>query len=607
MEALLGPFLSSGANVVVTGHVPFEIVAAIARLDAARRVFVREPSRSRYARLAFELARERNPKVEARELAVGLRFGEPLSSQGLARVRVLVCDRYTANPAIESADDALEAVLVIDAEVDVDARGRAPALVVPEGFLRCDSRDGRVLLARKRDERAPWLGDAFATFAAQFDRRLGALPGPGSHPDNVCALRRHLQELFAGGGFDRLVDIGCSAGFLARDAWRAGVAYVGVDVVPAEIEAARRRHAHIPSATFVAADATLGIDVPPARTLVIVKEVLQHLGEASRNALLAQLDRFDDVLLVEDAPLADVEAPAEDGGYAPVAVSSTSRAGYAPAYTYYVDAIAKVVRGRSKSGNPRILLPPSSPAPTSNGTPAPVYEAGYFGFGDLWAIASEAVDRSMLERRPTRLARVRASGEDLGSRFEEILGVMDHGEGRVEIVDAPGTHDLNLDTVFSVRAWQAGMLWRRYRPTTTMWSLERAERRVALQLESRELVDGRYAGVKANPFNPWRLLPPELVEAARTVIADLGFDAVELGAHLSVRECVELAATSRLFIGMDSGMAHLCHSVRVPLAVYAYETPMGTSERSFHGGHPYEPFTDEPSLRAAIEKILQAT
>lgn len=604
MRALLGPFLSPGANAVVTGRVPFQTLRAVAALDDVGRLIVCEPAHVRRTKLRHEFALHPLPKAEVEEFAVGLQRGVPLASPRLAPAVALVCDRATANVAVESASGDLQVVLVVDgAHEEGDGASR---LATPDGFVRLDLRDGQVLLARRTDARAAWLGDAFATFAPQSDARGGALPGPGSRPELICVLRRHLQEVLARGRFARLVDIGCGPAVLAREAWRAGVAYVGVDVVGADIDAARRSCAHVPDATFLAADARFALDVPSEGSLVIVKEVMQHLGADSRRALLDQLARFDDVLLVDDAALEVVEAPSNDGGYAPVSMQESRLAGFEPSYTYYVNFSTKLVRGRTRRHRDLLLRPPDSPAGTSSDLPGPVYEAAFHGFGDLWATVSEALDRSMLEDRPTHLARVFSDGLDLGRTYETILDVLDPGGGRVEVVDAPGTHDLNLGTPFGENPWRAGLMWRRYRPAIQTWSRERAERRIVVQLESLVYENGRYGRVKPSQFNQWRALSQELVEGALSVLAETGLEIVPLGAHLSVRACVELAATSRLFVGMDSGMAHLCHSVRVPCAIFAYAAPGGVTERTFHGGHPYEPFTDEDSLRTAVERLLAA-
>jgi hypothetical protein len=43
-----------------------------------------------------------------------------------------------------------------------------------------------------------------------------------------------------------------------------------------------------------------------------------------------------------------------------------------------------------------------------------------------------------------------------------------------------------------------------------------------------------------------------------------GYEMVPLGKHLSVQQCVEIASACDLFVGVDSGMMHLCYAVGVP-------------------------------------------
>lgn len=43
-----------------------------------------------------------------------------------------------------------------------------------------------------------------------------------------------------------------------------------------------------------------------------------------------------------------------------------------------------------------------------------------------------------------------------------------------------------------------------------------------------------------------------------------GKTAVRLGSHISLEECVNIIAGSDMFIGVDSGMSHICHSVGIP-------------------------------------------
>ena len=48
------------------------------------------------------------------------------------------------------------------------------------------------------------------------------------------------------------------------------------------------------------------------------------------------------------------------------------------------------------------------------------------------------------------------------------------------------------------------------------------------------------------------------------------YEMKEIGLPLSVQECIEIATTSDLFIGINSGMAHLARSVRVPTLIFRH-------------------------------------
>ena len=56
-----------------------------------------------------------------------------------------------------------------------------------------------------------------------------------------------------------------------------------------------------------------------------------------------------------------------------------------------------------------------------------------------------------------------------------------------------------------------------------------------------------------------------------------GLETTTLGKHLSERECVYIAADNALFVGVDSGMSHLCHSVGVPISFWSMAYPLPPS------------------------------
>ena len=64
---------------------------------------------------------------------------------------------------------------------------------------------------------------------------------------------------------------------------------------------------------------------------------------------------------------------------------------------------------------------------------------------------------------------------------------------------------------------------------------------------------------------------PPAGDVARLLEFAPGFEMVPLGKHLSLRQCVELAAESDLFFGVDSGMLQLCYAVGVPVFLIGYQ------------------------------------
>jgi ubiquinone/menaquinone biosynthesis C-methylase UbiE len=77
---------------------------------------------------------------------------------------------------------------------------------------------------------------------------------------------------------DRVLDIGCGVGAVAFDvAMRAGAQVVGIDLAEANVDEARRRHAH-PSVRYIHGDALT--DLPNEKfDVIILSNVLEHLKD----------------------------------------------------------------------------------------------------------------------------------------------------------------------------------------------------------------------------------------------------------------------------------------------------------------------------------------
>ena len=135
----------------------------------------------------------------------------------------------------------------------------------------------------------------------------------------------------------------------------------------------------------------------------------------------------------------------------------------------------------------------------------------------------------------------RSSREGL---VREIMEVLDVHEPLPLDVSKP------IDHVYVPERWP----WHfhsqvRTKPRWQGWRQGR-DRRIAYQLDGASNADTKN---------------PTPAEQERLLRFAPGYEMVRLGKHLSVRQCVEIAAGCDLFVGVDSGMMHLCYAVGVPV------------------------------------------
>jgi hypothetical protein len=147
---------------------------------------------------------------------------------------------------------------------------------------------------------------------------------------------------------------------------------------------------------------------------------------------------------------------------------------------------------------------------------------------------------------------------DLYDLHREILNELD-SPGEIELVRSEPS--IRLDTY---NVWLSP-----YFPTKTRWDAHRRHRYVVVQF------DGESAKELKNASPEEELLILKFVEQRCP-----GFSLVRLGKPLTVKELIEIAADSAFFVGVDSGMSHLCHSVGLPIFLMEYRLPTHTT----HGG-----------------------
>jgi 2-polyprenyl-3-methyl-5-hydroxy-6-metoxy-1,4-benzoquinol methylase len=158
-------------------------------------------------------------------------------------------------------------------------------------------------------------------------------------------------------------------------------------------------------------------------------------------------------------------------------------------------------------------------------------------FGNLWAFASMLVHKSRTSKET-----VFVSNKMIRAKVvKDILNVLDTTDASIEWVDE----------MYSEGQRKYGTRRHKYDYVNTKvrWKNKR-HNRICYQLHT----DTKGRDEK-------KIDNAEIEE----ILSKMPFECVKLGHPLSMEEDIKIASESDLFIGIDSGMAHLCHSVGVPV------------------------------------------
>jgi len=181
-------------------------------------------------------------------------------------------------------------------------------------------------------------------------------------------------------------------------------------------------------------------------------------------------------------------------------------------------------------------------------------------FGDSWAILHNAIRTSLETGEPVFVSEyvyggahlvpgVPTRGEFIGNMLREQLSEINQPKGSaVHIAD---------EVVTELRKITVEEYPHPYYPTKHVWKPKR-HRRLCVQFDNNQVPETCARSFKYHD----RLALLDWLKDKPYVV---------LGKPLSVSQCAEIAATSDLFIGMDSGMSHLAHSVGVPTLLLHWE------------------------------------
>jgi hypothetical protein len=200
------------------------------------------------------------------------------------------------------------------------------------------------------------------------------------------------------------------------------------------------------------------------------------------------------------------------------------------------------------------------------------------GFGDLWALTSYCCLLSQRAGQPVYLSTW--STKSMLNREKEIKDILRSLDDRYTQHVVVTSERFTLSARFSVRDHHD-----LYVPTKVRWT--RNDRRlISYQLET------------STRHRPDRFCEPGLIEDLSDQLPDYEF--IELGKtqQRTLHEIIAILSQSEFFVGIDSGMSHVAHSVGVPVFLKAYaELPL------CHPNKAYVAFRDGQDLKRKLAEL----
>jgi len=217
-----------------------------------------------------------------------------------------------------------------------------------------------------------------------------------------------------------------------------------------------------------------------------------------------------------------------------------------------------------------------------------IYGPQCTALGDCWAFVSWLARKSVAEGREVvfsdRVVHLPGIANPSSARAKllEIMAEMDLGGARLSMTDRLP----NVMLPIRVQEHPGP-----YVPTRRRWKPGRRGR-ISLHMANGQLPETNLRNMPLGEY--WELT---------AFLGTLGETAV-LGGHRPLAECVGLMAESDLFVGMDSGMSHVCHSVGTPMLLYRWR---GEDRLDFyHPGKAFERFGTVDEARAMVGRMLSS-
>ena len=196
-----------------------------------------------------------------------------------------------------------------------------------------------------------------------------------------------------------------------------------------------------------------------------------------------------------------------------------------------------------------------------------VYGKAKSHFGNLWAFASMIVHKSKTQKETIYVSNSMVKANVV----KDILNVLDTTGASIEWVDETYSEGQRK---YGTRRHKFD-----YVPTKIRWKNQR-HNRICYQLHTD--TKGRNEKKVSD-------------EDIEKILNSMPCECIKLGHPRSVEQNIKIASESDLFIGIDSGMSHLCHSVGVPVFLKDW--------RMLRRCHPRKQYTSFQDADDAISKV----
>jgi hypothetical protein len=177
-------------------------------------------------------------------------------------------------------------------------------------------------------------------------------------------------------------------------------------------------------------------------------------------------------------------------------------------------------------------------------------------FGDMWIQTNWLLRISEQTRTISRIS----CPPKFVNRYQEIKDNL-ASKGTLLITNEPANRIIpsSPDLVYKIK----------YYPTKIAWKSKKYKQ-ICYQF------DGIWRASLKNP-------KPDDLKIIMKFLESTGFKLVRLGLPHSITRDIEIASRSDFFVGIDSGMSHVCHSVGVPMYLIEYGMPVDI----YHAGKQY--------------------